>query len=110
MKAWLGVTVAASLLVLGGRPVWAHAGFEHFIGTVAVIDTKHIEIRTGPSSVVSLEITGATRYLRKGAAVERGELTNGIEVVIDAQRLSGILTAKEIRLVVPATKTTARTP
>jgi hypothetical protein len=105
MRPWLAVAVTASVLALGGHPATAHAGFEHFVGSITVIDAKHVEVRTGPSSVVSLELTPQTRYLRKGETLQRRDLFLGLQVVVDAQRVSGILTAREVRLVVPAVTT-----
>ena len=97
-RARTGILVATAL-VLGARTVAAHAGFDHYLGTIKSIDGKRLEIET-TTKVVAFVLAADTRYLKKGSAIQRSEFKVGGHVVVDCRREKGQLLAKEVRMVI----------
>lgn len=99
MRQVVFAAALVGLLTTASVPARAHAGYEHFLGTVTAIDAHHVELETSESPV-ALVLNAETRCLRKGETVAWRELKRGTPVVVDARRQSGAWVAKEIRIVV----------
>jgi hypothetical protein len=91
--------VVLAALLLAASAALAHGGFEHFVGAIATIDERKVELRTD-SAIVAFKLETDTRYLRRGQSVARQDVVAGSRVVIDARRENGAWVAKEVRFVV----------
>ena len=57
--------LVAGLSMVSVSPGWAHGGNEHVMGTVTVIDTAHLEVKTPQGATVSIKLTDKTEYASK---------------------------------------------
>lgn len=104
----ISVATVAALAVLAVAPVLAHPGHEKKVmGTVSMVATDHVMLKTPDGKDATVKIDAATKYLRAKKAVKASDLKVGMRVVITAETLEDDdqLLAKTIELgQAPATK------
>ena len=96
MKRNLAVLSAAAMLALPGR-LLAHEGHAHKVmGTVAVVDTAHIEVDTTQGKRESHPLTKDTRYLKGKAPAEAADVKVGARVVLSVVEKDGKKSVTEV--------------
>jgi hypothetical protein len=98
IRAGRGLLLAGAVLL--GGPAFAHEGHAHILGTVTVVDSVHLDLKTGDGATVEMRVTPKTTLLRRGDPAPIADLKPGMRVLVDADRDETGLSAKEIRLVV----------
>ncbi len=102
------VAVVLSVVILAafaGR-LWAHPGHEHkALGTVAVVDRSHIEIKTKDGKTVSLQLDAETKYMNGKTAAAVADVKVGQRVAVTYVEKNEKDVAKEVLLGVTETLT-----
>ena len=95
----VAAVIAFALALFLAGPVMAHEGHEHkMMGTVAVIDAKHIEVTTKDGHKMTIWLNGETKFLRGKSSTTVGEVKVGERAVITAVEKDEKMMAKEVLL------------
>ena len=86
----------AFIMVLTATTAWAHGPGQHVLGTVTVIDQKHLEIKTTKGATVEVQINKQTRFKEKGNPKGTNLPAVGDRVVVEATKDNNVLTATEV--------------
>lgn len=88
---WAGV-------LLGSRPLWAHEGHSHVMGTVIALSDGRMAVRMTDGSTVTILVDRNTRFRATGVATNSGTVAVGDRVVVEVadEEASG-LRAAEVR-------------
>lgn len=83
----------------------AHPGHDHKVmGTIAVVDGRHVTITTTDGKELTFEVTDATKLTRGKARGAIADLKAGVRVVANVGDGAEPLTAKEVQYSAVATK------
>ncbi|HEY7533170.1 MAG TPA: DUF5666 domain-containing protein [Nitrospiraceae bacterium] len=74
----------------------AHGPGQHVLGTVTVIDAKHIEVKTQKGKTVDVQLNKLTRYKEKGNPKGTNLPAVGDRVVIEVTKEKDALIATEV--------------
>jgi hypothetical protein len=97
-KRTLAVALSALVAVAVAGPLLAHGNYTHVLGTVTAIDADHVEVKTKAGKVVSVTLTGATKYTKDGAAAAAKDMQVGQRVSVEATPRGEALEASEVKL------------
>ena len=81
---WLHLIVTLACLVIS-TPSFAHGADQHVLGTIMVIDTTHVEIKTRKGQSVNVRLNKQTRYKDERNPKVAGVPEVGDRVVIKAE-------------------------
>jgi len=81
---------------LSSTLTWAHSDSQHVLGTVTVIDTSHVEVKTPKGKIVGVQINKHTRFREKGNPKGVNLPAVGDRVVIEATKDDNALIATEV--------------
>ena len=99
----------AIIMIFAATTAWAHGTGQHVLGTVTVIDQKHLEIKTTKGATVEVQINKLTRFKEKGNPKGTNLPSVGDRVVVEATKDNNVLTATEVHFSA-ANKVTQHTP
>jgi hypothetical protein len=105
------IALAASLVALAAFAVrvGAHPGHEHkAVGTLAVVDASHVEVKTQDGKTISVELNAETKYAKGKAAASAADLKVSQRVAVSYVEKDGKNVATQVLLGVtegaPSTK------
>jgi Cu/Ag efflux protein CusF len=78
-------TLAAVALLIGSTPVFAHAGMEHVMGTVAAVTDSSITVDTVQHKQITVLLDPSTKFTCSNAQASLKDLKVGDRVVIHAK-------------------------
>ncbi|MDF0645399.1 MAG: DUF5666 domain-containing protein [Nitrospira sp.] len=88
--------IMAALVLFCSATAFAHGSGQHVLGTVAVIDRDHIQVKTPKGETVTVKLTKETRFKEKGNPNSTELPVAGDRVVIDAIKEKKALIATEV--------------
>jgi|SoiMetStandDraft_2_1073263.scaffolds.fasta_scaffold1348355_1 hypothetical protein len=97
MRKTLGMMLSIATLLVSAT-LFAHGGLVHTMGTVTVVDAKHIEVKTQDGATVSIQLTGDTKYLKGKAPAKASDVAVGMRVMVESKKDKEQLVAAEVRL------------
>lgn len=97
MRKTLGLTLSIATL-LASATLFAHGGLVHTMGTVTAIDAKHIEVKTQEGAIVSIQLSGDTKYVKGKAPAKPSDVAVGMRVMVESKKDKEKLVAAEVRL------------
>lgn len=87
----------AGLVFATGHMVAANE-VQHVMGTVVQQSTQQLQIRTPEGRLVAVDLDQDTRYEREGRTSTRGDIDQGIRVVVEAENVAGKLEARLVQI------------
>jgi uncharacterized protein DUF5666 len=96
MNRSIALSLAAFLAVAG--PLLAHGGYRHVVGTVVAMDASHVEVKNHAGQTVSVKLSGATKFTRRGVAAAASDMQVGQRVSVEARPKGGDLEAEQVKL------------
>jgi hypothetical protein len=97
MRKTLGLTLSIATLLFS-TVLLAHGDLVHTMGTVTTIDAKHIEVKTQEGAIVSIQLTGDTKYVRGKAPAKPSDVAVGMRVMVESKKEKEKLVAAEVKL------------
>src|SRR5215470_4581565 len=100
----------AIIMIFAATTALAHGPGQHVLGTVTVIDQKHLEIKTTKGTTVEVQINKQTRFKEKGNPKGTSIPAVGDRVVVEATKDNNVLTATEVHFSAAKKVTQQTTP
>ena len=81
----LSFAVLAMVVLIGRTPVLAHPGHEHkVLGTVTMAAADHVMLKDKDGNAQTIQINGATKFVRAKKAMKAEDMKVGMRVVVTA--------------------------
>jgi hypothetical protein len=88
---FLGLLIVAPVLD-------AHGGHDHVMGTATAVTETRLDVNTRDGKVVTIRLTGETKYEKDNKPAALRDLKAGLRVVVDADNDKEALVAKEVKI------------
>lgn len=87
------------------RPLWAHEGHTHVMGTVAAVSDNQLVVSNTRGQTVAIQLDRNTRYRANGVAASRATVRVGDRVVVEVTEEANGLRAADVRYAAVAPRT-----
>jgi hypothetical protein len=88
--------ILAAAFLMTASFAQAHGDNQHVLGTVTLIDSQHIVVKTVKGATQSVKVTKETLFKEKGRSKSTEKPAVGDRVVIEATKDKNLLTATEV--------------
>lgn len=95
----LVATLSFAVFSLGSRPVMAHGGHEHVVGTIAAVDSQGLTVTTREGKSVRVTVDEHTKYEKDGAPAALRDVAVGQRAVVHvSMSAGGVLVAETVKV------------
>lgn len=102
---WMTFMLTLFLSVFGARPLWAHEGNTHVMGTVTAVSASQMIVSNKSGQTVAIQLDHNTRYRATGVATDNATVRVGDRVVVEVTEEANGLRAADVRYTAGAPRT-----